>query len=428
MENRKIANLLKAAMLLTAALGITYFVYALLQVPEKPQVRFYPGGSVPIMPGDSVKSAIQKDMPVQVMPSANINVEKHPAAKIQVAILLDVSNSMDGLIDQAKAQLWNMVNVMGNVRCDGMQPQFELALYEYGRTDNMETNGYVKQLHPFTSNLDAVSSTLFGLKTYGGDEYCPQVIVQSADQLQWENGGDAYKVIFIAGNESFRQGALPWTTACEKAKQKGVIINTIYCGSRDMGLQEHWSLGAECGNGNYTNINPDAKLEEIDTPYDSVLFVLNDKLNKTYISYGAGGESAAAMQSDVDSKNYTFNKAAAAKRVEVKSKKELYRNEEWDMVDAQEMDKDFVKKMDKQSLPPALRNKSDKEIEAYLKVKQNERGDIQRKIAETSVKRNAYINIERAKGKTGSAEKTLEMEIEKIIREQIKKYRMEISG
>jgi hypothetical protein len=159
-----------------------------------------------------------------------------------------------------------------------------------------------------------------------------------------------------------------------------------------------------------------------------VLFVLNDKLNKTYISYGTGGESAAALQSDVDSKNYTFNKAAAAKRVEVKSKKELYRNEEWDMVDAQESDKDFVKKMDKQSLPPELRNKSEKEIESYLKVKQNERGDLQRKIAETSVKRNAFINSERAKEQTGNVEKTLEQEIEKIIREQVKKYRMEISG
>mgnify|MGYP003492397680 FL=1 len=28
--------------------------------------------------------------------------------KIQAAILLDVSGSMDGLIEQAKAQLWNM--------------------------------------------------------------------------------------------------------------------------------------------------------------------------------------------------------------------------------------------------------------------------------------------------------------------------------
>ena len=146
------------------------------------------------------------------------------------------------------------------------------------------------------------------------------------------------------------------------------------------------------------------------------------------ISYSASGESSAAMQSDVDSKNYTFNKLAAAKRVEVKGKKELYKNDDWDMVDAMETDKDFVKKMDKQSLPPALKNKSEKEIEVYLKVKQNERGDIQRKIAETSVKRNAFLNKERANEQTGSAEKTLEKEIEKIIREQVKKYRMEIPG
>ncbi|HEY5771312.1 MAG TPA: hypothetical protein VIS75_01740, partial [Chitinophagaceae bacterium] len=34
------------------------------------------------------------------------------APKIQAAILLDVSNSMDGLIGQAKNQLWNMVSVL----------------------------------------------------------------------------------------------------------------------------------------------------------------------------------------------------------------------------------------------------------------------------------------------------------------------------
>ena len=31
-------------------------------------------------------------------------------ASIQIALLLDTSNSMDGLIDQAKSQLWSVVN------------------------------------------------------------------------------------------------------------------------------------------------------------------------------------------------------------------------------------------------------------------------------------------------------------------------------
>src|SRR4051794_14027814 len=56
--------------------------------------------------------------------------------KIQAAILLDVSSSMNGLIDQAKAQLWNMVSVMGRVKCENGIPKIEIALYEYGRSEN----------------------------------------------------------------------------------------------------------------------------------------------------------------------------------------------------------------------------------------------------------------------------------------------------
>lgn len=64
--------------------------------------------------------------------------------KIQVAILLDVSSSMDGLIEQAKAQLWNMVSVMGKTTCNNVSPQIEIALYEYGRSNNNVKDGYVK--------------------------------------------------------------------------------------------------------------------------------------------------------------------------------------------------------------------------------------------------------------------------------------------
>ena len=45
-------------------------------------------------------------------------VPKSKSQKIQVAILLDVSGSMEGLIEQAKAQLWNMVSVMGKAQCN----------------------------------------------------------------------------------------------------------------------------------------------------------------------------------------------------------------------------------------------------------------------------------------------------------------------
>src|SRR5262245_21449410 len=43
--------------------------------------------------------------------------------RIQVAILLDTSGSMDGLIDQAKSQLWKIVNQFAQAKKDGKRPK-----------------------------------------------------------------------------------------------------------------------------------------------------------------------------------------------------------------------------------------------------------------------------------------------------------------
>src|SRR5678816_1278424 len=83
--------------------------------------------------------------------------QQNTQPKIQAAILLDVSSSMNGLIDQAKAQLWNMVSVMGRAKCNGVIPQIEIALYEYGRGNNDVKQGYVKQVSSFTTDFDQLS-------------------------------------------------------------------------------------------------------------------------------------------------------------------------------------------------------------------------------------------------------------------------------
>ncbi len=215
-------------------------------------------------------------------PSSKLSGPK-AKAKIQAAILLDVSNSMDGLINQAKLQLWNMVSVMGRGKCDGETPDIELALYEYGRSNNDVSKGYVKQLAPFTTNLDSLSNILFGLNTNGGDEFCGQVIYTSLSDLNWDGNASTYKVIFIAGNEDFLQGNLHYSKACAQAKNKSIVVNTIYCGPRDQGIREHWNLNDECGSGSFTNINQNAVIEEIPTPYDSVLIAMNGSLNSTYM-------------------------------------------------------------------------------------------------------------------------------------------------
>ncbi len=357
-----------------------------------------------------------------MMAYKTIDKKPVPAPKIQAAILLDVSGSMDGLIEQAKAQLWNMVSTMGKAQCNGTVPKIEIALYEYGRSDNDIKQGYVKQINGFISNLDSLSENLFSLTTNGGDEFCGHVIYSSLNELKWDVAPENYKVIFIAGNEDFLQGDIQYTRACNEAKQKGVIVNTIYCGDKLQGIREHWNLNAECGSGSYTNINQDARTEVIPTPYDSTLYVLNSRLNSTYIAYGSYGYSNKVKQEQMDLVNTTANKEAGLKRISVKGNAAMYKNSSWDLVDKHadgELDK-----VDRQSLPDSLKNKSKEELRAIVENKSKERNAVQQQIAVTNTQREAYIKTEKQRRANNKNEQTLESEVEKIIKSQAKKYNM----
>jgi len=347
--------------------------------------------------------------------------------KIQAAILLDVSNSMDGLIEQAKAQLWTMVNVMGKAKCNGETPQIEIALYEYGRDNNDLKKGYVKQITPFTSDLDNLSQKLFQLTTNGGEEYCGYVIHTSLNELKWDTTSSNYKVIFISGNEDFLQGNISYTLACTEAKNKGVIVNTIYCGDRLQGIKEHWNLLGECGNGSFTNINSDAKPEDIQTPYDSTLITLNNKLNATYIYYGAAGKGKKELQGSMDVANLTVNSYAGVNRAVAKASPGTYKNSTWDLVDAKEDDKKILDKVDFKTLPDSLQKKSKAELEVMVNQKSKERAGIQKEMQDVNTKREVYIAAEKIKkAKAGNHSQTLESEVEKIIREQATRFNMKI--
>ena len=346
--------------------------------------------------------------------------------RIQAAILLDVSNSMDGLIQQAKTQLWTMVNTMGKAKCNGETPQIEIALYEYGRDNNDVRKGYIKQITPFTSDLDDLSQKLFQLTTNGGQEYCGHVIHTSLNELKWDTTSSNYKVIFISGNEDFLQGNISYTLACTEAKKKGVIVNTIYCGDRLQGIKEHWNLLGECGNGSFTNINSNEKPEDIPTPYDSTLITLNNKLNGTYIYYGVDGRGKKELQGSMDVANTSINTYAGVNRVVSKSSIN-YRNSGWDLVDAKGDDKKVLDKVDLKTLPDSLQKKSKAELEVIINQKAAERAAIQKEMQDVNKKREAFIANEKInKTKAGKNSQTLESEVEKIIRDQATRFNMKI--
>ena len=339
---------------------------------------------------------------------------KHVSNTVKIALLLDTSNSMDGLIDQAKSQLWDIVNKFAYVkaRCgndpnpDYIRPNLEIALYQYGNDNLSSSEGYIQQVLGFSGDLDEISEKLFSLKTNGGEEYCGTVIQTSLNQLEWGKNPDNLKMIFIAGNEPFTQGKINYKDAVTNAKEKNIVINTIFCGNYEQGVSTEWKNGALLTGGDYIAIDHNKHIVHIDTPYDTKIVQLNSKLNTTYVSYGSLGKAKLEKQHLQDSNAMEVEEAVAVKRAVSKSSR-LYNNSTWDLVDASD-DKDFdVKKIEKDQLPNVLKNKTDKEIEVYIATKKEERKKIQAEIIELNKQRDSFIAKNQKENSTGELENAM---------------------
>lgn len=309
---------------------------------------------------------------------------------IQIALLLDTSNSMDGLINQAKSQLWKIVSESGRMTRGGERARLEVALYEYGNDANSVLSGYVRQVVPFTNDLDCLSARLFELDTYGGSEYCGTVIKKSLKELDWSARESDLRIVYIAGNEPFTQGLVDYRDAGKKAKRMGVVVNTIYCGCREEGYQTNWADGARITGGEYLTIEGDFQYEYVPCPQDDRLSELNSRLNDTYLAYGDQGAARKEMQSSQDSMAEGLNKAGFYERAKVKSSAS-YSNSSWDLVDATSTGEVALEKVKDADLPPALRAIPAAERQAFVDGKLAERKKIQAEISTLSAEREAYL-------------------------------------
>ncbi len=309
---------------------------------------------------------------------------------IKVALLLDTSNSMDGLIDQAKAQLWDIVSELSFAKCENEKPNLQIALYEYGNDNLSSEEGYIRQVIGFSSDLDEISKQLFSLTTNGGNEFCGHVIQTSLNQLNWEARKEDLKLIFIAGNEPFTQGKINYQDAAKQAHQNDVSVNTIFCGDYNQGITTYWKDGADRTHGNYMAINHNDVTTYVATPYDDRILELNQKLNKTYVAYGSLGEQKMLQQAEQDTNAKGYSDANAVSRTVSKSS-HLYKNSSWDLVDAAN-DEDFeYESLKREELPKALKDKSIKEIKQYIEAKSKERSVIQTEIQTLNEKRRKHI-------------------------------------
>jgi hypothetical protein len=336
---------------------------------------------------------------------------------IMLALLLDTSNSMDGLIDQAKSQLWKIVNELAGAKCsDGARPTIKIALYEYGNDGLPSSEGYIRLVSPLTSDLDVISEKLFALTTNGGNEYCGYVINTSLKQLDWSASKADLKMIFIAGNEPFTQGSVSYHTACALAKEKDVVVNSIFCGPFSEGVETSWKRGADLTGGTYMSIEQDRRTVYVPSPYDDKIDALNNRLNDTYIYYGRTGESKKRAQQDQDRNAESYGQSNKVERAVSKSS-HAYTNSTWDLVDAAKNDDKVIKETEEQYLPQVMKGMTITERKAYVDKKSAERSQIQKEIQTLNEKRKEFIS----KQSSGKAEEgTLDASMIKAIKVRAK--------
>jgi hypothetical protein len=361
---------------------------------------------------ETSKSFIPENQPVSAQ---NINNE---TPKIQVAILLDSSNSMDGLIDQARTQIWSVINALNKVTKNNKTPIIEVSLYHYGNDTLPSAEGFNRMLNELTTDLDQISENLFSIETNGGQEYAGWVIDSSIKQLKWSDKVDDFQVIFIAGNEPFSQGSVDWQKAINSAISKGVIVNTIYCGNSETEESNLWATAANEGKGSYFNLNQNQEIVTITTPYDDKIAQLNSELNQTYIPYGGQGQTSYERQQTQDSNAFSSPNSSAGLSRSISKASSNYRNSSWDLVDAVMDNEVDLNTIDKNLLPEDLRRIPIPDIEKKVEEMRIKRMKIQAEIAELGKKRTEYITQNTPKE---NVDQTLDKLIISTLYKQLKK-------
>ena len=313
----------------------------------------------------------------------------HAAAPVvELAICLDTSGSMSGLIETAKQRLWAIVNDLALAE---PTPQLRVALLTFGNDGHEESDGWVRVHTGFTTDLDLVSQELFSLSTNGGTELVGRVMNASLQKLSWTESPQALKLMVVAGNESADQDqVVSFRDASASAIARDIMVSAIYCGGDADAEAPGWKEVALLADGYFAVLDHNAAPLAIETPFDGRLGELSTALNGTYLPYGELGEIACQNQWTQDANAAGLNGAVVAQRAATKAGK-LYQTAHWDLVDACKQEGFVLADVKEEDLPEAMRAMTAEERAAHVAAMDAERTRLQAEVTELTRKRDAMV-------------------------------------
>lgn len=346
-------------------------------------------------------------------PYVDWSPEPSTTREIQIALCLDTSRSMDGLIDSARQALWSVVNELALAE---PTPSLKVALLTFGSPEFPAEDGWVVINTKFTEDLDLISERLFALKTNGGTEYVGRVLGRAASDLKWSDSESDLRIVIVAGNESADQDPqLKFKDACKQLIENGIMVNSIFCGSATDQISDGWRNVAMLADGHFSTIDQDNGTFAIASPFDERLVELSTKLNTTYCAFGAQGDVAWTNQRTQDANAEGISVAVAAQRSASKAT-HLYCNSSWDLVDASTEEGFDIDSIKTEHLPESMQKMTSEQKLAHIEDLRTKRADIQAEIKELNEKRNAFVATERER--LAGEDRSLDGALNKAIRAQ----------
>jgi hypothetical protein len=332
-------------------------------------------------------------LPAQAPPAVAVAARSAAAAAarpVDLAICLDISGSMDGLLNAARQNLWAVVNDLAKLQ---PAPTLRVALLTYGCSAYEPEKGWVRVDTQFTTDLDLVSEKLFALSTNGGEEYVARVMQTALTELSWSRDPNALKLMFVAGNEPATQDPkVDGPSQSKAAIAQGIVVNTIYCGNPAHEEAAGWRAVATLADGKFAAIEQD-KGFVVSTPFDAQLAELSAAMNTTYVLYGSQAVVWAQNQAAQDGNAARLNSAAAASRCQTKASS-LYCNSQWDLVDACNESTFKLEDVKKEDLPEALRKMTTDELRAHVAAQKKKRDEIKQQVEALGKQRDAHVQQE----------------------------------
>ncbi len=312
--------------------------------------------------------------------------------RVEVVFVLDTTGSMGGLIASAKDKIWSIATTIAQAQ---PSPEIRMGLVAYrDRGDD-----YVTDRTPMTDDLDTLYSELMTYEARGGGdgpESVNQALFEAVERFGWTEGEGVLRIVYLVGDAPPKmnyEDDVKHPATCKLAREKGILINTIQCGSMG-GTKDVWQAIAQNANGRYAAIAQDGGTRAIATPYDEEVRMLDRELSSLMIDYG--DEKTLAFQYAKRARSAEVSDAAAP---EAAADRALYNQSlagRANLYGRQELVRDVVSgdvsldEIPSEQLPEELRAMSADELKAQILSNQARRDAIGARLGELAIARRDY--------------------------------------